>query len=67
MVQNGIDVALVGKRVVEALTEGELYIFTHPNYRKFVQHRSARIDQAFVNSGKSPLLQHLVDQKLDML
>jgi len=32
-----------------------------------VQHRSARIDQAFVNSGKSPLLQHLVDQKLDML
>jgi hypothetical protein len=67
MVQNGIDVALVGKRVVEALNEGELYIFTHPNYRKFVQHRSARIDQAFVNSGKSPLLQHLVDQKLDML
>ena len=67
MVQNGIDVTLVGKRVVEALNEGELYIFTHPNYRQVVQHRSARIDEAFVNSSKSPLLQHLVDQKLDML
>ena len=67
MVQNGIDVTLVGKRVVEALNEGELYIFTHPNYRQVVQHRSARIDEAFVNAGKSPLLQHLVDQKLDML
>jgi len=67
MVQNGIDVDLVGKRVVEALNEGELYIFTHPNYRPVVQYRSARIDEAFVNAGKSPLLQHLVDQKLDML
>ena len=67
MVQNGIDVTLVGKRVVEALNEGELYIFTHPNYRQVVQHRSARIDAAFVNSSKSPLLHHLVDQKLDML
>ena len=67
MVQNGIDVSLVGKRVVEALNERELYIFTHPNYRQVVQRRSARIDEAFVNSGKSPLLQHLVDQKLDML
>lgn len=67
MVQNGIDVTLVGKRVVEGLNEGELYIFTHPNYRQVVQHRSARIDEAFVNSSKSPLLQHLVDQKLDML
>jgi NAD(P)-dependent dehydrogenase (short-subunit alcohol dehydrogenase family) len=67
MVQNGIDVALVGKRVVEALIEGELYIFTHPNYRQVVQHRFARIDGAFVNASKSPLLQHLVDQKIEML
>jgi NAD(P)-dependent dehydrogenase (short-subunit alcohol dehydrogenase family) len=67
MVQNGIDVALVGKRMVEALIEGELYIFTHPNYRQVVQHRFARIDEAFVNASKSPLLQHIVDQKLEML
>jgi hypothetical protein len=67
MVQNGIEPALVGKRVVEALIEGERYIFTHPNYRQVVQHRFARIDEAFVNASKSPLLQHLVDQKLDML
>jgi NAD(P)-dependent dehydrogenase (short-subunit alcohol dehydrogenase family) len=67
MVQNGIDVTLVGKRMVEALIEGELYIFTHPNYRQVVQHRFARIDEAFVNASKSPLLQHLVDQKIEML
>ncbi len=33
MVKNGIEVSIVGKRVVEALNDGEFYIFTHPNYR----------------------------------
>ena len=39
LVENGIDVSIVGKRVVEALNDGELYIFTHPNYRAIVQRR----------------------------
>jgi hypothetical protein len=30
MVKDGIDVSIVGKRVVEAINHGELYIFTHP-------------------------------------
>lgn len=67
MVENGIDVSIVGKRVVEAINEGEFYIFTHPNYRSVVQQRSAAIDSAFEKAAQSPLLQHVVDQKLDML
>ena len=67
LVENGIDVSIVGKRVVEALNEGELYIFTHPNYRAVVQERSDAIDAAFERAAKSPLLQHIVNQKIDML
>lgn len=67
MVENGIEVSIVGKRVVEALNDGELYIFTHPNYRPVIQQRSAAIDAAFERAAKSPLLQHIVNQKLDML
>ena len=67
LVENGIDVSIVGKRVVEALNEGELYIFTHPNYRAVVQERSDAIDAAFERAAQSPLLQHIVSQKIDML
>ena len=66
-VENGIDVAIVGKRVVEALNAKELYIFTHPNYRPLMQHRASEIDAAFERAAKSPLLQHIVNQELDML
>jgi NAD(P)-dependent dehydrogenase (short-subunit alcohol dehydrogenase family) len=67
MVESGIEVSIVGKRVVEALIDGEFYIFTHPNYRGVIQQRSAAIDAAFEKAAKSPLLQHIVNQKLDML
>ena len=67
MVDNGIDVSIVGKRVVEALNDDELYIFTHPNYRAVIQQRSEAIDQALARAAQSPLLQHIVNQKLDML
>lgn len=67
MVERGIEVSIVGKRVVEALNDGELYIFTHPNYRPIVQNRFAAIDAAFERAAQSPLLQHIVNQKLDML
>ncbi len=63
----GIGLSIVGKRVVEAPYEGELYIFTHPNYRAVIQQHSAAIDAAFERAAKSPLLQHIVNQKLDML
>ncbi len=67
MVENGIEVSIIGKRVVEALNAGELYIFTHPNYRSVVQQQAAVIDKAFQRAEQSPLLQHIVNQKIDML
>ena len=63
MVRDGIDPAIVGKRVVEAISAGELYIFTHPNYRKLNQGRFAAIDEAFARSEKSPLLKDILNQK----
>lgn len=66
-VQNGIDASIVGKRLVEALRAGELYVFTHPNYRPVVQNRSKMIDAAFERAAQSPLLQDIVNQKLEML
>ena len=67
MVKDGIDVSIVGKRVVEAINHGELYIFTNPNYRQVNQQRFNGIDEAFARSAQSPLLKDIVDQKIDML
>lgn len=62
-VRDGIDASIVGKRVVEAISDGELYIFTHPNYRKLNQARLTAIDEAFARSEKSPLLKDILHQK----
>ena len=67
MVKDGIDVSIVGKRVVEAINHGELYIFTHPNYRQVNQERFNGIDEAFARSAESLLLKDIVNQKIDML
>ena len=67
MVKDGIDVSIVGKRVVEAINHGELYIFTHPNYRQVNQERFNGIDEAFARSAESPLLKDIVNQKIDRL
>ena len=55
-VQNGIPVGPVGARVVEAIHDNDLYIFTHPDMRPFVEMRFARILEAFDKSAKSPSL-----------
>lgn len=65
-VASGIEVDIVGKRVVEALNQGEVYIFTHPNYRPVTQHRAKAIDEAFERAAKSPLLQHIVEQPIGL-
>lgn len=64
IIDNGLDVDVVGKRVVEALKQGELYIFTHPNYRKVVQQRYQAIDDAFVRAADSPLLASVLDEEI---
>ena len=66
-VEGGIEVSVIGERVLEALKLEEFYIFTHPNYREVIQGRSKSIDEAFERAAKSPLLQHIVNQPLDML
>jgi short-subunit dehydrogenase len=66
MVKNGIDVAIVGERVVEALIDKEFYIFTHPNYRSLMQEKTSAIDEAFAKSEQSPLLKNIVNQEIKM-
>ena len=67
MVESGIDVSIVASRVIEALLNNELYIFTHPNYRQLVQKRFKDIDDAFISSEKSSHLKDILNKKLDML
>ena len=59
LVENGIAVDIVGKRVVEALNDKELYIFTHPGYRDSILERAKQIDAAFERAEKSPLLKDI--------
>jgi hypothetical protein len=51
---------------VEAVTNKELYIFTHPNYRKVVQKRFKAIDDAFERAEMSPLLTSVLDEEVAM-
>ena len=57
VVGSGMEVEVVGQRVVEAIQAKELYIFTHPNFRAVVKARFAAIDEAFERAAKSQLLQ----------
>jgi hypothetical protein len=46
----------VGTRVVEAVRDNELYIFTHPQMRDAVEARFTAIRSAFERSAASPAL-----------
>ena len=59
-VQGGIPVGPVGARVVEAVRDNDLYIFTHPDMRGVVEMRFQRILEAFDKSAKSPALANAV-------
>lgn len=56
MVQSGIDPDIVGARVVEAVKDGELYIFTHPQFLDAVETRFAAIRAGFEKAAASPAL-----------
>ncbi len=64
MVESGIPAELLAKRVVEAIEQKQLYIFTHPNYRSTVAERGKGLDRAFENAAQSPLVKHLIDDEL---
>jgi NAD(P)-dependent dehydrogenase (short-subunit alcohol dehydrogenase family) len=55
-VLNGIDPDIVGQRVLEAVRDGDLYIFTHPHFKDFVQARFGAIMAAFDKASASPAL-----------
>jgi NAD(P)-dependent dehydrogenase (short-subunit alcohol dehydrogenase family) len=56
MVQSGIPVDPVGNRVVEAIKDNDLYIFTHVELKPFVEMRFNNILAAFDKSEKSKAL-----------
>jgi NAD(P)-dependent dehydrogenase (short-subunit alcohol dehydrogenase family) len=55
-VLNGISVEPVAERALEGVLEGDLYIFTHPEMRGFVEERFARVLAAFDKAAASPAL-----------
>lgn len=55
-VLGGIDPDIVGQRVFEGVRDNDLYIFTHPQFRDFVQARFAAILAAFDKSAQSEAL-----------
>ncbi|MEQ1864315.1 MAG: SDR family NAD(P)-dependent oxidoreductase [Micropepsaceae bacterium] len=59
MVMAGMPTEPVGNRVVEAIKDNDLYIFTHTEFRPMVQMRFANIMAAFDKSEKSKALSAL--------
>jgi hypothetical protein len=55
-VLSGIDPAIVGERVLEAVKSGEVYIFTHSNLKPFVEQRFQMILAAFDKADHSEAL-----------
>jgi short-subunit dehydrogenase len=66
-VLSGIDPDIVGNRVVEAVRDNELYIFTHPAMRPFVEARFQTILAAFDVSANSPALASVKDHNPETL
>jgi len=66
-VLNGIDPDIVGNRVLEAIQNGELYIFTHPAMRPFVEARFQMILGAFDAASNSPALASVLDHTVPTL
>jgi NAD(P)-dependent dehydrogenase (short-subunit alcohol dehydrogenase family) len=55
-VATGIDPDIVGARVVEAVRDGHLYIFTDPRFRDIIEFRFAAIRAGFDQAAASPAL-----------
>jgi NAD(P)-dependent dehydrogenase (short-subunit alcohol dehydrogenase family) len=58
-VLNGIDPNIVGQRVFEGVRDDDLYIFTHPMFKEFVQTRFNAILAAFDKSARSEALKQV--------
>src|SRR5579872_2381188 len=60
-VLSGIDPDIVGQRVFEGVRDNDLYIFTHPMFKEFVQIRFNGILAAFDKSAQSEALKQVKD------
>jgi NAD(P)-dependent dehydrogenase (short-subunit alcohol dehydrogenase family) len=60
-VLSGIDPNIVGQRVFEGVRDNDLYIFTHPMFKEFVQTRFNGILAAFDKSAESEALKQVKD------
>jgi hypothetical protein len=58
-VQSGIPPQAVGLRVVEGIKDGDLYIFSHPEFKAITAARFDRILAAFDKSATSPAINAL--------
>jgi NAD(P)-dependent dehydrogenase (short-subunit alcohol dehydrogenase family) len=58
-VTGGIPTGPVGARVVEAIKDNDLYIFTHPEMKAATEMRFNRILEAFDKSARSPAISAL--------
>ena len=58
-VLTGMDVGPVAERVLEAVTDNDLYVFTHPEMKAAVEARFQSILAAFDKSSASRALQNL--------
>jgi NAD(P)-dependent dehydrogenase (short-subunit alcohol dehydrogenase family) len=67
MVKAGIPTEPVGQRVVEAIKDNDLYIFTHVEFRPLVQARFAALMAAFDKSEKSGALASLPSREITPL
>ena len=63
-VESGIPASMLAERVVEALVSKQMYIYTHPNYRKVTAGRFKAIDKAFVDAEQSPTVGHLINDDI---
>ena len=55
-VEQGIPPEIVGKRVVEALEEGEFYILTHPEYADTIEESAKELREAYARAAQSAVL-----------
>jgi short-subunit dehydrogenase len=64
LVEGGIDTAIVGERVVEAIINNELYVFTHPHYRQVIDDRYKHLSKAFDKADASPALESVEREEI---
>ena len=67
LVEAGMDPKMLAARVLEAIRDDELYIFTHPEMKAIVEGRFNAILEAFDHAAKSPALKDHKPQDLTLL